>query len=795
MSDVNININLVTSAARAQAQLLSKSIAGIDKQTQKTTSSVQGLGNSFSSIGTIAKGVFLGNLLQSAFASIRQLITDTIFAFTEYEKALVGVGKTTGVVGVELKELGEGIESLSREIPLATTELLDIAKVAGQLGVRGTRNITKFTEVVAKLGATTDLEGETAALTLSRLLTITGESVSTVDRLGAVIVDLGNNFAATESEIAAVALDIGRGTAQFGLASKDILSFATALKETGAQAEISGTQIGRVLREIDKAVTQGGPRLDKFAQIIGVSSDELGEFLKNDPSDVLFRFVGGLKSLQEQGTSTSQSLSSLGLNNDRIQKVIPSLVKNYDGLTKAIERSNDQYEKATALNDEAEIQFQAQKEQINLLVNDFRELQKEISEAFEPITNIVIERLRSITSFARDGAEALKELLNPPTEDLSALTEKQVFELEKLNRQLELSEENLSKVETQFLLVDEALREGNKFTKTRNGLLQQSTKATKEESTRLAIQLGLKKLEVERIRESIKAKREELGLQEGASGVETPKKAKKKQAEIEQAKFDVIREFVEANRAEKANQAIVDKELEKIRTEEDIENFKQSLIAKELIDQKFKLNELARENKQAELKKKFLEIEGKAEKEADKQRQKLNEQRIKDERQTQNNLTTLAQAGSKEAAALQKGLALRKAILNLNESTSSAYNYGVGIGGPPLGAAFAAAAIAAQVQQINAIKAAPAFQNGGIVPGSSFSGDNVQARVNSGEVILNRQQQAQTLFAIANGQGQGSSEGQSKEIVSNVTVEIDGEAIGTAVSRQVANGLVLGENQ
>ena len=34
---------------------------------------------------------------------------------------------------------------------------------------------------------------------------------------------------------------------------------------------------------------------------------------------------------------------------------------------------------------------------------------------------------------------------------------------------------------------------------------------------------------------------------------------------------------------------------------------------------------------------------------------------------------------------------------------------------------------------------------GGIVPGSSFTGDNMLARVNSGEMILNQQQQAQLL--------------------------------------------------
>lgn len=46
----------------------------------------------------------------------------------------------------------------------------------------------------------------------------------------------------------------------------------------------------------------------------------------------------------------------------------------------------------------------------------------------------------------------------------------------------------------------------------------------------------------------------------------------------------------------------------------------------------------------------------------------------------------------------------------------------------------------------------PSFQFGGIVPGSSFSGDNVEAKLNSDEMVLTKQQQAE-LFNQANGGG------------------------------------------
>ena len=57
---------------------------------------------------------------------------------------------------------------------------------------------------------------------------------------------------------------------------------------------------------------------------------------------------------------------------------------------------------------------------------------------------------------------------------------------------------------------------------------------------------------------------------------------------------------------------------------------------------------------------------------------------------------------------------------------------------------FAAAGVATMVATIASIKQATAgsYASGGIIPGNSYSGDNLTANVNSGELILNRAQQA-----------------------------------------------------
>ena len=54
-----------------------------------------------------------------------------------------------------------------------------------------------------------------------------------------------------------------------------------------------------------------------------------------------------------------------------------------------------------------------------------------------------------------------------------------------------------------------------------------------------------------------------------------------------------------------------------------------------------------------------------------------------------------------------------------------------------------------------AIPSAPAFAEGGIVPGDSWTGDKVTARVNSGEMILTKEQQAKLFNLIQAGVTQG----------------------------------------
>lgn len=147
----------------------------------------------------------------------------------------------------------------------------------------------------------------------------------------------------------------------------------------------------------------------------------------------------------------------------------------------------------------------------------------------------------------------------------------------------------------------------------------------------------------------------------------------------------------------------------------------------------------------------------------------------------ESNNKTLSRIG-KAALKAQKAVAITQAIIDTYKSANSAYSAmaGIPVVGPALGVAAAGAAIAAGLANVAAIRSAPSggsFEQGGIVPGQSYAGDNITAQVNSGEMILNRQQQA-NLFKLAN---QGGSGGVT--IINQTTGRID-----SVESRTLDNG-------
>jgi hypothetical protein len=126
-----------------------------------------------------------------------------------------------------------------------------------------------------------------------------------------------------------------------------------------------------------------------------------------------------------------------------------------------------------------------------------------------------------------------------------------------------------------------------------------------------------------------------------------------------------------------------------------------------------------------------------------------------------------------QAAAIKKATAVTDIATNQAVATSNAIVAGsaTAASSGPAAAFVLPALIGAAIGFIAASFAGLKFAHGGIVPGGSYTGDKVPAFLNSGEIVMNGRQQANTLMAIAEGNANhGKSTSKNDDITINAVL-------------------------
>lgn len=352
--------------------------------------------------------VKLGQVGAIAFTAIATGVGLAVRSFAKFETGLIGVSKTTNISGKQLQRFGKEIQNLSKRIPVATDELLEISQTAGQLGVTGAKSILKFTQTIAKLGRTTDLQGEEAAATLTRILTITGEGVDEIDTFASVIVQLGNNFAATESQIAEATLRITAATSTFKLGSTNAAALATALTAVGQRSEVAGSVLGVAFIGIRKALDDGGDSLKNLTRLTGLTGDQLKQTFKKDATEVFRLLVNGLKTSTDGGASLANELKGVGLSGIRVNQVFGALAGGSGKLNDALKQASKESKNATALNKEFAAAMKSLENQFKLVSNRVIVLSQQFGKNASPG---VLKLLRSFGKFIDllEGAGTFKD--------------------------------------------------------------------------------------------------------------------------------------------------------------------------------------------------------------------------------------------------------------------------------------------------------------------------------------------------------------------------------------------------
>lgn len=325
---------------------------------------------------------------------------------TDWETAFAGVMKTVDETATTTyADLEKAIGDMTQRTASSRETIAGVMEIAGQLGVSAD-SIVGFTETMVKLGDTTNLSAEEAASAIAKFANVTGMSINDADKLGAVIVDLGNNYATTEADIVSMATRLSGAGAQIGLTDAQILGLATALSSVGIEAEMGGSAMSKAMVKMQVAVETGfdqvnkvtaetgkslrdlemmsqndskgfkvladslgmtkgelqslvtaGTNLEDFAKISNMSTEKFVSLYRDDAPAALQAFISGLGDTEGKGESTIAMLQEMGFTEVRLRDTLTRLANSQGLVTDAMQAGEEAWDENIALNEEAQKRY------------------------------------------------------------------------------------------------------------------------------------------------------------------------------------------------------------------------------------------------------------------------------------------------------------------------------------------------------------------------------------------------------------------------------------------------------
>lgn len=381
-----IDRSFATSLAGANAMLKGE-LAQIDRDFAR-------LDKGFNAVARVGQKTFqvLSKAAQVGAVAIGVATAASIKFGVEFESAFAGVRKTVDATEAEFQKLRREILEMSREVPSSAAEIAGAMEIAGQLGIE-TDQLTNFTETMIKLGVATNMTSEEASMALARFANITQmegfdkNGLSNWQRLGAAVVDLGNNFETTEQEIVTMATRLASTGHVVGLTEAEILGFATAMSSVGIRTEAGGSTMSKLLRQMQIAVETNSPALQKWAKVANKSADEFAEAFRTNAAGAVKDFILGLNDTDRLGKSAVAVLDEMGIKEVRLTNTILALAGAEGLLGEAISRATNAWGdwENNALDKEAAQRFATVESQARLAGNAFKELGIQAYDEMRPL--------------------------------------------------------------------------------------------------------------------------------------------------------------------------------------------------------------------------------------------------------------------------------------------------------------------------------------------------------------------------------------------------------------------------
>lgn len=299
-------IEIVNKTARLNAE--------VSKAEQSLGDFRRNVGNyksAFDNVGSVITGGLIGGGVVAATTLIVSGFNKMKNAAKEFTDIQADVRKTTGLTKKEISELSEEFKKFNTRT--ATTELLKIAAIGGQLGIEGKQGIKDFTKaidvLVVSLGDELSGGAERITQDVGRLSNVLFGATTNGTELSENILHIGNALnvlsstsAATSENLINFASRIGATLIPLGASAADVLALSATFDELNINAEKGSTAINNLVKDI-------GANTSLFSKTLGLNQEELKKTFNTSPLEAFQQVLNRV--LQISGGDKTKTLELL----------------------------------------------------------------------------------------------------------------------------------------------------------------------------------------------------------------------------------------------------------------------------------------------------------------------------------------------------------------------------------------------------------------------------------------------------------------------------------------------------
>lgn len=424
IADYVAQIKINSDAAVKELQKFDMAAKGAVDGSEKRFSK---LGNSLKSKLSLAvSGLTLGGIVKEA---------------ADIEAGFIGVKKTTGLAADEIKKLKDSLLQFSQQTPVTVNSLIDIAKVAGQLGISGSADIQKFTETFAKLQIASDntVAGELGAQGFAKFLEATGEGIERAENMASAITFLGNTSKFTEGQLLSVVREVSKLAPAFNLGGAAVLGMSATFQELSIQPEVARTATLNFFASLDKAVRgihKNENALIRFSAVTGLTAKEIEELSKKTPERVLTKYIEGLGRIKEAGGDVIGELDNVNLKGTIMNATFLALAGSSEKMSNKIDDATNAARENKALSIEVTEASKGFNAELAKLKNSFSGLADTIaSSGLLGLITSIVDELSNVVNGAGRAIKALQSLISVRNKNAVNDSDLQVIEKTRLAKQ------------------------------------------------------------------------------------------------------------------------------------------------------------------------------------------------------------------------------------------------------------------------------------------------------------------------------------------------------------------------